>query len=85
MLSQQSSQLETVSQNDQSSGQIFGLHPADESYLQETLTECRVKLESALPRQKVQRLPDLASFPMPHRLSGSAGSLTTPKLSGVEQ
>jgi hypothetical protein len=26
--------------------------PADESYLVETLTECRVRLESALARQK---------------------------------
>jgi hypothetical protein len=35
--------------------------PADESYLQETLTECRVKLESALATAKgYSRLPDLA-------------------------
>jgi hypothetical protein len=34
---------------------------ADESYLQETLTECRIKLESALVAAKVYRcLPDLA-------------------------
>jgi hypothetical protein len=35
--------------------------PADESYLQETLIECRVKLESALSTaQRYSRLPDLA-------------------------
>jgi hypothetical protein len=35
--------------------------PADESYLQETLTECRVRLESALSTAKgYSRLPDLA-------------------------
>ena len=35
--------------------------PADESYLQETLTECRVRLESALTTaQRYSRLPDLA-------------------------
>jgi hypothetical protein len=35
--------------------------PADESYLQETLTECRVNLESALSTAKgYSRLPDLA-------------------------
>jgi hypothetical protein len=34
---------------------------ADESYLQEVLTECRVKLESALSTAKgYSRLPDLA-------------------------
>ncbi len=34
---------------------------ADESYLQEILTECRVKLESALSTAKgYSRLPDLA-------------------------
>ena len=34
---------------------------ADESYLAETLTECRIKLESALVTAKVyRRLPDLA-------------------------
>jgi hypothetical protein len=34
--------------------------PADESYLQEILTECRVKLESALSTAKgYSRLPDL--------------------------
>ena len=37
------------------------LTPADESYLQEVLTECRVKLESALTRAKgYSGLPDLA-------------------------
>ena len=37
------------------------LTPADESYLQETLIECRVKLESALSTaQRYSRLPDLA-------------------------
>jgi hypothetical protein len=35
--------------------------PADESYLVETLTECRVNLESALATAKgYSRLPDLA-------------------------
>ncbi len=35
--------------------------PADESYLQEVLTECRVRLESALgTAQGYSRLPDLA-------------------------
>ncbi len=34
--------------------------PADEAYLQEVLTECRVKLESALSTAKgYSRLPDL--------------------------
>lgn len=38
------------------------LTPADESYLIETLTECRVKLESALKTaQGYSRLPDLAT------------------------
>ena len=37
------------------------LTPADESYLQEVLTECRVKLESALTTAKgYSGLPDLA-------------------------
>jgi hypothetical protein len=37
------------------------LTEADESYLQETLVECRVKLESALrTAQHYSRLPDLA-------------------------
>ena len=36
--------------------------PADESYLAETLTECRVKLESALSTaQNYTRLPDLST------------------------
>ena len=36
--------------------------PADESYLQEVLTECRVKLESALSTaQNYTRLPDLST------------------------
>ncbi len=62
MLSQQSSQLETVSQSDRSSGQKFlGFTPADESYLVETLVECRFKLESALSTaQRYSSLPDLA-------------------------
>ena len=35
--------------------------PADESYLQEVLMECRVRLESALATAKgYSRLPDLA-------------------------
>jgi hypothetical protein len=35
--------------------------PADESYLQEVVTECRIKLESALSTaQGYNRLPDLA-------------------------
>jgi hypothetical protein len=35
--------------------------PADETYLLEVLTECRVKLESALATaQRYPRLPDLA-------------------------
>jgi hypothetical protein len=37
------------------------LTDADESYLQEVLTECRVRLESALSTAKgYSRLPDLA-------------------------
>ena len=37
------------------------LTPADEAYLQEVLTECRVKLESALTTaQRYDGLPDLA-------------------------
>jgi hypothetical protein len=37
------------------------LTPADESYLQEVLMECRVNLESALATAKgYSRLPDLA-------------------------
>jgi hypothetical protein len=37
------------------------LTPADESYLQEVLMECRVRLESALATAKgYSRLPDLA-------------------------
>ena len=37
------------------------LTPADESYLQEFLMECRVRLESALATAKgYSRLPDLA-------------------------
>ena len=37
------------------------LTPADEAYLQEVLTECRVKLESALGTAKgYNGLPDLA-------------------------
>jgi hypothetical protein len=36
-------------------------NPSDESYLQEVVTECRVKLESALSTaQGYSRLPDLA-------------------------
>jgi hypothetical protein len=62
MVSHQSPQLETVSQSDRSSGRNFlGFTPADESYLQETLIECRIKLESALTTaQRYSRLPDLA-------------------------
>lgn len=38
------------------------LTPADESYLIEVLTECRVKLESALKTaQGYSKLPDLAT------------------------
>ncbi len=37
------------------------LTEADEAYLQETLVECRARLESALSRAKgYSRLPDLA-------------------------
>jgi hypothetical protein len=45
MLSHQSPQLESVPQRSP-------FTPADESYLQEVLTECRVKLESALSTAK---------------------------------
>ncbi len=38
------------------------LTPADEAYLQEVLTECRVKLESALTTaQRYDGLPDLST------------------------
>jgi len=54
MLSHQSPQLESVPRRSP-------FTPADESYLQETLVECRVKLESALTTaQRYSRLPDLA-------------------------
>ncbi len=35
--------------------------PADESYLQEVVTECRIKLESALGTAKGYSLPDLTT------------------------
>ena len=62
MLSHQPPLQETVGQTDQSSGQKFlGFTPADESYLVETLVECRFKLESALSTaQRYSSLPDLA-------------------------
>jgi hypothetical protein len=44
--------------------------PADESYLQEVLTECRVRLESALATAKgYSRLPSLATA-LSHAVEG---------------
>ena len=54
MLSHQTPQLESASERSP-------FTPADESYLQEVLTECRVRLESALnTAQGYSRLPNLA-------------------------
>lgn len=44
--------------------------PADEAYLQEVLTECRVRLESALSTAKsYSRLPNLATA-LSHAVEG---------------
>lgn len=50
--------------------------PADESYLAETLVDCRVKLESALTTaQGYQCLPDLVTA-IADALTGCQGALT---------
>jgi hypothetical protein len=49
--------------------------PADESYLQEVLTECRVRLESALATAKgYSRLPSLATA-LSHAVEGCQEAL----------
>ncbi len=58
--------------------------PADESYLQEVLTECRVKLESALGTAKGYSLPDLTTA-LADALTGCQEALAViNNLSGVE-
>ena len=55
MLSHQSPQLESASERSPFTS-------ADQSYLEETLTECRIKLEFALTTaQGYSRLPDLST------------------------